>query len=366
MIRKILLLAGEESGLMYADAITRVLRRRIAGVEIRGYADCGFAVADMAVMGFTAVVSRLGYFMRVERIMKREIAEWRPDVVCTIDYPGMNLRLAAYAKSLGIRTVHVVCPQVWAWKKGRIPRIVASLDKLLCFFPFEPALFPEGFAEFVGHPLADSFAALRRAMPHRAARLVAILPGSRLGEIERNLPTLLEAAAQLDCVKVCIPAANKKALAEIQRIVEEHGAGSFATVSEGGARRLLLSADVAAVASGTATLEAALARCPTVLVYRVNWFFAFLARRLIKGVKHIGLANIIWEKAHPDATPESFPMPELLQENFTPAAVANRLRNWLDNPAERDKAASALAAACRLLSPDAGAIERIAGRIAEP
>ena len=133
---KILLLAGEESGLIYANRLKELL----AGNEIRGYDDYGFKTADLAVMGFMAVISRIGYFLNVKKTMERAIDEFKPDVVCTIDYPGMNLKLAAYAKKKGIRTVHVVCPQVWAWKAGRIPKIEASLDKLCCFFPFEPAL----------------------------------------------------------------------------------------------------------------------------------------------------------------------------------------------------------------------------------
>ena len=150
---KILLLAGEESGMMYRERIAAKVGGLCPGAEIRGYGDYGFNTGDLAVMGILAVLRRIFFFMRVRRTMERAIDEWRPDVVCTVDYPGMNLRLAAYAKARGIRTVHVVCPQVWAWKRGRIPKIEAALDRLCCFFPFEPALFRPGFAEFVGHPL---------------------------------------------------------------------------------------------------------------------------------------------------------------------------------------------------------------------
>ena len=140
---KIMLLAGEESGLIYADAIRKRLeglsaatpeKGGVAGpLEFRTYADYGFKTADLAVIGFLPVLMRLRYFLNVRRTMKKAIEEWRPDVLCTIDYPGMNLALAAHAKKLGIRTVHIVCPQVWAWHSGRIPRIERSLDSLLCF-----------------------------------------------------------------------------------------------------------------------------------------------------------------------------------------------------------------------------------------
>jgi lipid-A-disaccharide synthase len=109
---KILLLAGEESGVLYAERLAGLLRA--SGADIRGYGDYGFQTADLAVMGFWPVLRRIFYFLGVKRTMERVIREWRPDAVCTVDYPGMNLKLAAYAKSLGIRAVHVVCPQVWA------------------------------------------------------------------------------------------------------------------------------------------------------------------------------------------------------------------------------------------------------------
>jgi len=153
---KLLLLAGEDSGILYADR----LRRLLPDAEVRGYSDYGFATSDLAVMGILPVLMKLPYFLRVARTMKRAIDEWRPDAVVTIDYPGMNLKLAAYAKSRGIPAVHVVCPQVWAWHQGRIPKIAAGVTRLMCFFPFEPQLFDgveakDFKAMFVGHPLLD-------------------------------------------------------------------------------------------------------------------------------------------------------------------------------------------------------------------
>lgn len=333
---KILLLAGEESGMLYA----RALRERFAGHEVRGYDAYGFETADLAVFGFAAVVRKLFFFLRVRRTMERAIDEWRPDVVCTIDYPGMNLRLAAYARAKGIRTVHVVCPQVWAWHQDRIPKIEATLDRLCCFFPFEPSLFRDGFAVFTGHPLAAAFGAVS-ARPPRTRPLVALLPGSRGGEIARILPDLLRTAALIDGADFEIPAANAKAYAQIERLLADAGPGANVRLRLGGARELLRSADCAAVASGTATLEAALAGCPTVLVYRVAPLLAWFARRVIKGTKYIGLANIIWERC--GGTGSEPPMPELLQEAFTPAAVADRLGAWLADPAARAAAADRLA-----------------------
>ena len=379
---KLLLLAGEESGVLYAKRIAEAVRSKNPSVEIRGYGDYGFETSDLAVMGFFAVLRKIRFFLRVKRTMERAIDEWKPDAVCTVDYPGLNLKLADYAKKRGIRAVHVVCPQVWAWKKGRIPKIEASLDKLCCFFPFEPALFRTGFAEFVGHPLVDE---MNRSVPSPSRRqalangmsvpapvaedhdgtVLAVLPGSRSGEIEKHLPVLLEVIGELQRripdLRVVIPAANDRAYTAITSQTSRTfrtSQTSRVIVTRGGARAALRDADAAIVASGTATLEAALAGCPTVLVYRVGWFFAFLARRFIGGVRHIGLANIIAEKA---GTP--CPMPELLQEDFTAANILRYVRPWLSDSAANAVARQALGDTMAHLRSDGGAIGRIADSI---
>ena len=375
---KILLLAGEESGVMYAERIAEAVRGKNSSVEIRGYGDYGFKTGDLAVMGIGQVLRRIFYFLRVKRTMERAIDEWRPDVVCTVDYPGMNLKLAAHAKRRGIRAVHVVCPQVWAWKKGRIPKIEASLDRLCCFFPFEPKLFKPGFAEFVGHPLVDEMGTPYPQRPRcealadgaavttprsegAAGTVLAILPGSRMGEIEKHLPTLLEVVETLQKempdLKVVIPAANERAYEAINSLVDSGGEGTrrpTIVVMHGGARKALRDADAAIVASGTATLEAALVGCPTALVYKVGWLFAFLARRFIRGIRHIGLANIIAEKAELPC-----PMPELLQEEFTVVNILRCVVPWLTDAAANAAARQALADTMAALRSDGGAIARI-------
>lgn len=355
---KMLLLAGEESGLIYAN----LLRERFAGAEIRTYQDF-FSTSDLAVMGFIPVLKRIFFFLKVKKTMMRLVREWRPDAVVTIDYPGLNLKIAAYAKSLGIPAVHIVCPQVWAWHSDRIPKIAASLTKLLCFFPFEPALY-DGTGldvKFIGHPLVDTFGVERKTVPGDG-RTVALLPGSRAGEIKRILPRLLETAKILSSdptLKFVVPAASPKARRQIDAIVSENAVASV-TVVDGGARELLAKADVAAVASGTATLEAALAKCPTVLVYAVSPFLAWFARRVIKGVRHIGLANIIAEKTN--LVP---PMPEMLQEDFVPSAVASKLRSWLDDADARKEIVDALEKVTDSLRGDGGAVNRAVIEIKE-
>ena len=368
---KILMLAGEQSGVLYAERLVEFLRARTA-VEIRGYGDYGFKTADLAVFGIWEVLRRIFYFLRVARTMKRAIREWRPDAVVTIDYPGMNLKLAAYAKGLGIPAVHVVCPQVWAWHRGRVPKVAAALTELLCFFPFEPEIFKgTGLdAKFIGHPLvrmAESetkrLAAAVGTDPDAVGtdpepcKTVALLPGSRMGEVKRILPRLLKSVSLMQrgltltdrgqTLRIVIPAANEAAEREIKRIIGTFDGLPPIEVQRGNARDLLRKATCAAVASGTATLEAALARCPTVLVYAVSPLLAAILRRAITGVRHAGLANIVAEKCGFEP-----PMPELLQEAFTPEAVAEYLSRWLSDESARAETIGKLDGAMAYLKAD--------------
>ncbi len=357
---KILLLAGEESGLLYAKRLKELLP-----AEYKTYQDF-FKTSDLAVMGFFPVLKRIFFFLRVARTMKNLIRTWKPDAVVTIDYPGLNLKLAAFAKQQGIPAIHIVCPQVWAWHQNRIPKIAASLTKLLCFFPFEPILFPKtpGFKPiFIGHPLCDLFEEGRNIEKKKSEKkIVAVLPGSRTGEIERIFPRLLRAVEILKKsgdFEYVIPAANDRALNEIEKILsnsEFDSVRSCVKVQKGGARDLLRCSHAAVIASGTATLEAALARCPTVLVYAVSPLLAWFARRVIKGVKHVGLANIIVEKCAGGNTSVKYPMPELLQEAFTPEAVAAQLTPWLTDDKAHAAVVATLDSAMAYLHSDGNAL----------
>lgn len=346
---KILVLAGEQSGENYAKEIISHFPET---VDVKTYADYGFTVADLAVMGFWPVIKRLFFFLRVKRTMLRAIDEFKPDVVLTIDYPGMNIPLASHAKKRGIRTVHVVSPQVWAWKKWKIPKIERTFDRLCCFFPFEPLYYRKGFAVFVGHPLFDAFAKFSR-LP-KEPRLLAMLPGSRVYEVQRHMPVFAEVIKSLNDpeLKVVIPAANKR----VRRVIEKFALAPNVEIADAGARELLLRSTCAVVASGTATLEAALARCPTVLVYKVGPVTEVLARLLVTGTKYAGLANIIWDKCRGSGEQ---PMPELLQKDFSAANVASFVSLWLNDVQSHDDAVDRLDRAMKLLQSDGNAIKRI-------
>jgi lipid-A-disaccharide synthase len=344
---RILVVAGEVSGDHHTAALMRALRRIHPGpVAFRGIggdamraegAELLFHTDQTAMVGLFAVLRNLGLVLRMFRTMKQELATWKPDLVLTVDYPGFNLRLAAWAHRRGFRTVHYICPKVWAWNPGRIPQMAHDLDHLVTIFPFETACFAGTGLRitFAGHPLVDSTRATREApeapLPWQAPRRVALLPGSRAGEIAHLLPDLLAAAARLDrdpgdcCFVIPTPTPAMRQLAEqvAARCREKPARLAFV---DGQAQQVLRQAHVAAVASGTATLEAGLLRCPTVLVYRVPVVSARLLRWIVRRARFLGLVNIIAGRAV---------MPELLQEEVTPDAVAAALRRYLTDDAAR-------------------------------
>lgn len=374
---RIMICAGEVSGDMHAAALMCALRERLGRpVVFRGFGGDAMAAegAELlyhtdrtAIMGITPVLRNLLFLLGMMRRMKREIMAWQPDLLLTVDYPGMNLRLAHFAHAHGIKTAHYICPQVWAWHRGRIPKIARVLDMLLCILPFEPELFKETRLNvcFTGHPLVDRVAETRAApeaaLPWQGVHRVALLPGSRRSEITRILPCLLEAAAMLErrleggCAFI-IPAPN----ATIRQLAEKVAAASKIKPQslcfvEGQARQVMMQAHAAAVASGTATLEACLLRCPTVLVYAVSAFTAFCARLLVKGVKYIGLANVISGREI---------MPELLQEGMRAESVAEKLHAYLTDDAVRARALRDMDAANASLG-EGNAAERAAEALIE-
>jgi len=360
---RILICAGEVSGDMHAAALMRALRERLPRPAVfRGFggdamraggAELLYHTDRTAIIGITPVIKNLSFLLGMSRRMKREILDWKPDLVLTVDYPGMNLRLAKFAHGRGFKTAHYICPQVWAWHRSRIPKIAKMLDLLLCIFPFEPALFNDTPLRplFTGHPLVDRAAETRAEqppapLPWQGRHRIALLPGSRTSEITRILPRLLAAAALLeqrlggDCSFIIpAPGRNMRTLGEAVAAAAPVRPQRLAFV-DGQARQVMLQAHAAAVASGTATLEACLMRCPTVLVYTASPVTYLIARFLVKGVRYLGLANIIAGKEV---------MPELLQHDFTPERLADQLHRYLTDPAARAQAVTELDAANALL-----------------
>ncbi len=349
---RVLMAAGEVSGDMYGGALIRALRARFPGraIEVRGMggdamraegADLLYHTDALGAMGIVEVLGRLRFFRKALDDMTALAREWRPDLLVTLDYYSFNIALAERVKALGVRTAHYISPKVWVWRRGRIRRVARAYDLLLCIFPFEPALYaPVGLrAVYVGHPLVEQAAATRAEPPpelpwHGAARRVALLPGSRAGEIRTLLPVFLEAARQVeaeigDCAFV-LPAPTPKMRAEAERILARHPGPKTLTVVDGQARHVLAQARAAMIASGTATLEACLMDCPAVLAYRVSLATELLARliTLRAHFRFAGLVNIVAGR---------LAMPELLQRACVPANAARWCLAYLrDTPERRD------------------------------
>lgn len=359
---KIYICAGEVSGDMHAAALIKALKSISSSpLEFRGFGGDAMAAEgavllyhtdQTGVCGITPVLMELPFLLRMMGHIKKDMLAWQPDVVLTVDYPGMNLRLAKFAHAHGLKTVHYICPQVWAWHRSRIPKIARFLDLLLCIFPFEPEHFAATKlkAMFTGHPLVDRIQETRTEkqpqFPWQGHSRIALLPGSRAGEITRILPRMLDAAVLLEqrLVGNCsfiVPCPTEKMLRLAQEVAQLHpNKPKTLNFIIGQARALLMQSDAAAVASGTATLEACMLLCPTVLVYAAGRLTAVAARLLVRGVRYIGLANIIADQEI---------MPELLQENFTSEKLAEHLYQFITNATLREQTISNLEATNALL-----------------
>jgi len=371
---RVLVIAGEISGDMHAARVIAAVKRRwpeaqffgIGGDQMRAVGvELRYEVKDMAVMGVTEVVKRFGFFRRVFKEMTAELVRQRPDAVLLVDYPGFNLRFAERVHRLGIRTIYYICPQVWAWRRGRIARMAATLDRLIVIFPFEPVVFGgTGLkVDFVGHPLVDEaervLAEPLAKLPWKGEPRVALLPGSREHEIRRILPLMWSAAACLEreypnCSFI-IAAASPDAEAAIMRALRglRKGPARWAVVS-GQTRQVLRQARAAMVASGTATVEAALMLCPMIIVYKVASLTYLLGRMLVK-VNHIGMVNIVAGQRV---------CPEFVQGAAKPEVVARALAPLLVEGPERASMLAELRQVKTRLGPSGGA-ERAAGIVVE-
>lgn len=338
----LLVVAGEASGDLHGAEILRELKARDPGLRIVGIGGAGMApfldrqladVADLSVMGLVEVLRHLPVLRRIFRETVAAAVEEGITAALFIDYPGFNFRLAkALRRRLpAVRLHHYVCPQVWAWKKGRIPKLGRTLDVLYCLFPFEPALFAGLPVEavWVGHPLVevvhpevDRPAFLREADLDPDRRCVALLPGSRRGEVSRLLPPMAELVRRWEAdparerVQWVLPAA-----ATLEDGFLRGFLGDLPVhVVRGRTYAALAAANAALVASGTATLECALLGTPLAALYRFSPL-TYLVARLVVTVKHFSLPNIVAGRGI---------IPELVQGQVTPARLAETLAGLLD------------------------------------
>ncbi len=330
--KTIMIIAGEASGDMHGAGLVREMLKinpalsfygiggkklREEGVELLADA------SEMAVVGLTEAVSKLRNILKTMGIMKKSLEKRRPDLVILIDYPDFNLPLAKAASKRGIKVLYYISPQVWAWRKGRIGQIKKTVNKMAVILPFEVETYRRaGFAvNYVGHPLLDmvktnsSKRTLRQKFGLAEDKLtIGILPGSRIAEIRKLLPELLRAAEILQKefpdIQCVLPLADTLDEQTVNEIIG--GFNIEIKIISGQTYDAVSCADLALVASGTATLEVALLKVPMIIVYKVS-FLSYVVGRLIVDVKHIGLANIIAEKTI---------VPELVQRDANGERIA--------------------------------------------
>jgi lipid-A-disaccharide synthase len=369
--------AGEHSGDNHGAALLKALRSRVpkmqllgrGGPKMRAIAGGKFRdwIDETAVLGLWEVIRRYPFFRQQFQTTISEIEAARPSAVVLIDYPGFNLRLARAlrTKFSELKIIYYISPQVWAWNRRRVSQMARSIDLMLCIFPFEPELYEESGmrAIFVGHPmvsiipsenviparsegstfkqtLRDPSATLRST---RDDNLIGLFPGSREREIKKIFPVMREAAVELSHenpdLRFAVSAASE-ALADLIRaeLSGKHATGKFFIV-RGEARSLMAKVNVGMVASGTATLEAALSQLPFVLIYRVAWL-TYLAARLVVKIRYLGMPNVLADREI---------VPEFIQHKAQPRAIAAAVARLLTNKSERARMLADFAGVAQML-----------------
>lgn len=337
------MVAGEASGDLLASLLIQGLHTRwpqahgcgIGGPRMReqGF-DAWWPHDKLAVRGYVEVLRHYRGIVAIREQLGQRLLNQAPDVFIGVDAPDFNLDLEARLKASGIATVHFVCPSIWAWRPERIEKIQRSVDHMLCIFPFEPALLAKAGVEatYVGHPLAQTIpfkpdrVAACQALGLDAQRpVVAILPGSRRSEIEHLTPRFVQAAQHMQrqnpALQFVLPAIPSL-LPRLEALVSAQGGVPGMHLIQGQSHAALAACDVTLIASGTATLEAALFKRPMVIGYHMNWLsWQIMKRQQLQA--WVGLPNILCEE---------FVVPEFLQERCTPEALAQACLDWLSAP----------------------------------
>ncbi len=344
---RIALVAGETSGDGLGAGLIAELRERFPDAEFAGIggdamraAGCQtwYDASELSLMGLAEILRHLPRLLKLRREFRQRVLDWQPDVFIGIDAPDFNLGVEKWLKQRGVRTVHYVSPSVWAWREKRAQKIGASADRVLCLFPMEPPIYARhGIdARFVGHPMADAIplesnrAEARSTLGLPATTpVLAVLPGSRMGEVGRLGPAFFEAAWQvaerMPDLHIVVPAANARCRALIgEQIAASALPGARLHLLDGQAREAMTAADVVLLASGTATLETMLVKRPMVVGYRVSELTARI-------VKALGLLKIN-RYALPNVLAGRDLAPELIQQDCTPDKLAAAVLQWFAHP----------------------------------
>lgn len=369
------MIAGEASGDILGAGLIRALRRRYPDARFVGIGGDemiaeGFhslvPMERLSVMGLVEVLGRIRELFQIRRRLLDYLLDNRPDVVIGIDSPDFTLAVERRCREAGIATVHYVSPSVWAWRQSRIHTIARSVDLMLTLFPFEARFYEEHDVPvaFVGHPLADRIPMMPDPASARStlglvpdAPVLAVLPGSRAGEVARLGGLFLDTARWLQDrqsdLQLVIPCVNRERERQIRALVAQRAVQLPVTIVRGQSRRVMAAADVVLLASGTATLEAMLLKKPMVVGYRLSAISYRLLSRLVS-VPHVALPNLL--------AGESL-VPERLQDEATPETLGADVLHWLRDDAGRERLVARFTELHRTLRRDAD--ERAAEAVAD-
>jgi len=335
--------AGEASADLHGSNVIKAIKELdpnvyfygIGGERMKGVGvDVLFDSSDMAVVGVIEVLSKLKIIIKASRELKKSLDVYRPNLLILIDYPDFNLHLAKFARKRGIPVLYYISPQVWAWRRGRVKKIARLVNKMLVILPFEVSFYENERidVEFVGHPLVDivepkyaNEEALRRFNLEEDRVTIGLLPGSRKSEVKLLLPDMLKAAEilnrRLGTAQFVLPVASTIDEKEIKEIISNARSTVRINVTKDNIYDVINVSNVVIVASGTATLEAAIMNAPMVIIYKVSPLTYLIGKLLVK-VKDVGLVNLMAGRRV---------VSELIQFDVTPERIANEVMSILEN-----------------------------------
>ncbi len=336
--KRVMIIAGEASGDQHGAMLVRSMLQRdnsllFCGIGGQALKNAGVEVvieaATLGVVGITEVFSKIPKLLKALALTRQMLRRLKPDLLILIDFPDFNLRVAPRAKQLGIPVLYYISPQIWAWRPGRVKKIGRIIDHMAVILPFEAAFYRRHNipVTFVGHPLIDTMPKpvdVKRPQKESANVSIGLLPGSRDREVVRHLPVMLAAAGlvkeRIGKLKVIVslaPSVNKDLK---ERLIRSHRPGGMdVELAKGPVREVFEKSRLVVAASGTVTLEAAIAGVPMVIIYKVSPLSAKLGKALIR-VRHVGLANLIAGREV---------VPELLQNDATPEKIAKKVYQML-------------------------------------
>jgi lipid-A-disaccharide synthase len=369
---KYYIIAGEASGDLHGSNLIREIKKldniadiRCWGGDLMEHAGGKLVkhYRDLAFMGFVEVIKNIGTIISNLKFCKQDIAQFQPDVIILIDYPGFNLRIAEWAKQKGLKVVYYISPQVWAWKESRVKKIRKNVDKMLVILPFEKNFYKKWSydVEYVGHPLADVVDSAQSEIdplpgailsPLNENNIIALLPGSREQEVSKKLPVMLEVSKSFPDYRFVVAKAPSLNDAFYEKLLEQY---KNVRSIRNKTYQLLLQSKAALVTSGTATLETALFGVPQVVCYKGSNISYQIAKRLVK-VKYISLVNLIMDKEV---------VKELIQEDMNVRNVTIELNKILKDQEVINRMKENYAELKKLLSEGGQASKKAAKSIVE-